>query len=100
MSNIDDLPEGAIDIGHDVYIVKLHDKEGKWVAIDEYHRNPTTGAWCGGFAPFDVESGYLTRQSEKWTVNSFEPLDLSPSLLCRACNHHGYIKQGRWEPCG
>jgi len=32
-------------------------------------------------------------------VASLEPLTLSPSLLCRSCNVHGYIRNGRWEDC-
>lgn len=33
-----------------------------------------------------------------WQVESWDPLTLSPSLLCRLCNDHGFIKQGRWIP--
>jgi hypothetical protein len=33
-----------------------------------------------------------------WQVESWEPLTLSPSLLCRTCGRHGFIKQGRWVP--
>ncbi len=32
-----------------------------------------------------------------WELVSLEPLTLSPSLLCRACGHHGFIRNGRWE---
>jgi hypothetical protein len=34
----------------------------------------------------------------RWTVESWEPLTLSPSLLCRVCGDHGFIRQGKWEP--
>lgn len=34
-----------------------------------------------------------------WTVKSWEPLTIWPSLLCGRCGDHGHIKQGRWEPC-
>lgn len=30
-----------------------------------------------------------------WTVESWEPLTISPSLLCH-CGDHGFIQQGRW----
>lgn len=33
-----------------------------------------------------------------WTVESLEPLTLSPSLLCRVCGCHGFIREGRWVP--
>lgn len=32
----------------------------------------------------------------QWTVESWEPLTLSPSLGCRACGDHGFIRSGRW----
>lgn len=31
-----------------------------------------------------------------WQVESWEPLTLSPSLLCTACGDHGFIRQGKW----
>jgi hypothetical protein len=30
-----------------------------------------------------------------WTVQSWEPLTISPSLLCH-CGDHGHIREGRW----
>ena len=32
-----------------------------------------------------------------WTVVSWEPLTLSPSLRC-GCGDHGFIRDGRWVP--
>jgi hypothetical protein len=31
-----------------------------------------------------------------WKVESEEPLTLSPSILCRACGDHGFIREGKW----
>lgn len=31
----------------------------------------------------------------KWTVENWEPLTLSPSVLC-SCGDHGFVKEGRW----
>jgi hypothetical protein len=33
-----------------------------------------------------------------WQVQSWEPLTVSPSLLCTACGDHGFIREGRWVP--
>ena len=33
-----------------------------------------------------------------WEVVSWEPLTLAPSLLCRLCGDHGFIRDGRWVP--
>lgn len=46
-------------------------------------------AWAKGFA------GSPTFQA--WTVETEEPLTLSPSILCRACGDHGHIRGGKWE---
>ncbi len=31
-----------------------------------------------------------------WTLERKEPLTISPSLLCRACGSHGFIRDGKW----
>jgi hypothetical protein len=65
--------------------------------IVDYHRRPDTGEWCGGSVPFLATDGRPT-----WTVNSLDPLDLDPSLLCApergGCGDHGYYKAGHWRP--
>ena len=33
-----------------------------------------------------------------WQVISWEPLTLSPSLLCQLCGDHGFIREGKWVP--
>jgi hypothetical protein len=54
--------------------------------------------YCEAAANLDSE---VTRQifpeSALWQVASWEPLTLSPSLLCH-CGDHGFIQQGRWVP--
>ncbi len=37
----------------------------------------------------------LFPHSPKWTVESWEPLTLSPSIDAGCC--HGYIRKGKWE---
>lgn len=31
-----------------------------------------------------------------WEVESWEPLTVSPSLLCCSCGDHGFIRSGQW----
>jgi len=69
------------------------DYEGQWVGIHEFHLHPVTGRPCGGWAPF---AGTALDTGNGWTVESLEPLTLSPSLLCRICGNHGFIRAGRW----
>lgn len=59
------------------------------------HRTPQ-GEWCLGGILFDCEQtrrGWPDRPM--WTVESWEPLTVSPSLLCH-CGDHGFIRSGRW----
>lgn len=99
---LDELPVGAQRLGggHDEWIVRLHDHHtGRWIGVDHYHRHPESGRWCGGCAMFDVpELAGRYAGTPLWHVEVFEPLTLSPSLLCRGCGRHGYIRAGAWEP--
>lgn len=40
----------------------------------------------------------ISPDSAKWTVESWMPLTVSPSILCRQCGDHGWLKEGRWIP--
>lgn len=31
-----------------------------------------------------------------WTVESWDLLTLSPSIACRQCGDHGFIREGKW----
>jgi hypothetical protein len=75
----------------------------KWGAIVGHPVGPhplvpeymATG-YCEGMVTFDEP---VQRQIEpnrpRWTVESWEPLTISPSVLC-ACGDHGFIREGRW----
>lgn len=100
-----DVRAGAIDIGNGVRIIYTLWGDHDPVGLIEYHpcepggtcRNPRTE--CGGAVLFDlpgVREAFPDRAV--WTVNSLDPLDLSPSLLCGCCGHHGWIRGGRWVP--
>ena len=52
---------------------------------------------CRGYIGLDPN---VTASAEAlWQVESWDPLTLSPSLLCTVCGDHGHIKSGKWEPC-
>jgi hypothetical protein len=66
-------------------------------ADDDNHGCQQRG-YCEAAASMD---GPVTRElfSEHalWQVESWEPLTLSPSILCH-CGDHGFIRDGRWVP--
>lgn len=32
-----------------------------------------------------------------WVVERWDPLTISPSILCDVCGDHGFIHRGKWE---
>lgn len=51
----------------------------------------------GGFIHFDTaDIRRVFGEDHVWTVESWDPLTVSPSLLCKACGDHGFIRAGRW----
>lgn len=59
------------------------------------HTKPD-GSYCEGAVTLDSpRSRRITGPHAFWTVQSRDPLTLSPSLLCD-CGDHGFIRDGRW----
>ena len=55
------------------------------------------GSECKSAVHFDVPGiRRIAPNQPVWQVESWEPLTLSPSLLCRRCGDHGFIRDGRW----
>lgn len=73
-----------------------------------YHLRPD-GTMCTGGITFDTPvMRQLVPERAMWQIESWKPLTISPSLLCKApvyagdevvgeCGDHGFIRQGRWE---
>ncbi len=91
--NVDGSHDALTDIGHGVSIsVRKSYDTGEPAGV--YYEHPgKNGATCCGYAPFKPE------WADGWDVTSLAPLTISPSLLCRACGHHGFIRNGEWVPC-
>ena len=55
------------------------------------------GADCESAVHFDIPEALLMGgERNVWRVESWDPLTLSPSLLCLLCGDHGFIREGRW----
>lgn len=78
------------DLGHGVY-GHLRQLDGVVHGFAYVHPG-IAGAPCAGWAPTRAEV------ETNWTIEQFEPLTLSPSLLCRICGHHGFVRNGCWAP--
>lgn len=88
-------PENAVDIGDGHRIVYV-DYEGEPAGVSDYHQK-ADGTWCGGWVTF-AGSAWARQfpNAPHWHVVSADPLTLAPSLLCRSCGDHGFIRDGRW----
>lgn len=100
-----ELAQTRIDLGSGrdaVYFTAHDDAEqlGEVIGLIETHPlqrvfdDRPAGAECAGVVFFDVPGNEVDRP--KWTVECWEPLTLSPSILCGLCGNHGFIRGGRW----
>jgi hypothetical protein len=69
------------------------DVERAGIIIQCPHDDPE---WGGGGIYFDLpETEHLAPADHRWTVESWDPLTLSPSIAM-GCGCHGYIRESRW----
>lgn len=74
-------------------VVETTDGEDQPAGWIEAHRN-SDGQWCVGSM---FRRGARTGEGRaQWDVVSEDPLTLTPSVLCRKCGNHGFIRDGRW----
>lgn len=99
----------AIDLGHGHTFQFLgwapdRDLNPQYEGIPDVERyaavveHPTpSGEPCASGVTFDSE---IARRIEPgkamWIVESWQPITLSPSLLCLRCGDHGFVRDGRW----
>lgn len=92
-------PWKNIDIGGG-HIISFVQYKGEICGLNDLHKRPDGTDCTGGWVAFAGRSwdrafdGKITT----WDVLQQDPLTLSPSLLCRVCGGHGWIRNGRWEP--
>lgn len=61
------------------------------------HKRADNGKDCLSAITFDSEVARRVFPANTiWQVQSWQPLTISPSLLCRLCGDHGFIREGKW----
>lgn len=94
-----ELDHGLHDAGHGVsYTFWYHDAE---------HTQPGGIYWWHGCPRIGPDEGPPYTGPDRpgeakwppWELISTKPLTIGGSLLCPPCGCHGFIRNGRWEPC-
>ena len=89
-----------IDLGDGHRIVFSEYEGEKRVGANIIH--PPVEGKCGGQGWIAFEGRSWARsfggRIETWDVVSEEPFTISPSILCRACGDHGFVRDGKWVP--
>lgn len=98
-------PSQPLDLGggHQLRFTGPADGQGHPIGVIERHPRPDTGQSCEGSLLFDTAPDRFRTTGDgsarpTWHVESWEPLTLSPSILCTACGNHGFVRDGRWAP--
>ncbi len=71
------------------------------VGLIEHHPKPdgAPGLYCGGYIAWVAADGITPKhQLVSGAPGDEEHLTISPSLLCRTCGNHGFIRDGKWVP--
>lgn len=87
-----------LDIGDGHQIKFATYKDDPHAGMNDRHVRPD-GTECVGFITFEGSAWAKEFEGGKiavWQVQSWEPLTISPSLLCRVCGDHGFIRGGKW----
>lgn len=102
----DDKPD--LDLGHGVTLEFFSAGDADRVGAHVEHPSPKTESGrCAGAIFFDTPDArrVLAEPRNFWQVQSWEPLTISPSVLCRGrntdgseCGFHGFIRDGKWVP--
>lgn len=96
MPSIKDLPWR--DIGHGVTACEFrYEPEGQLHIAYRHVCGPNADDESDRLA-FSAVPVSPEGNARDWKLESREPLTISPSLLCMSCQHHGFIREGKWVP--
>lgn len=86
-----------LDLGDNHRLIFANYKDDEHVGATVEHLRPD-GTQCSGWIAFEGRSWaqQFNGTIATWKVEQDEPLTLSPSILCRACGDHGFVRNGKW----
>lgn len=81
-----------LDLGGDITNAEVRFIDGEPSGV--YYMHPCVdGKVRAGYVPI---ARVPAPPHNEWKLEQLEPLTISPSLLCTACKHHGFIRDGKW----
>jgi hypothetical protein len=88
------------DIGHGVFLSRVVDTSGNWIGLLEWHECNSMNVTDSGVAAGGVnfENAPESVKGPRWQLVQADPITIMPSVLCRTCGLHGWIREGRWVP--
>lgn len=95
------MTDDRIDLGHghEASPFFSDDCGSEPVGLLIRHPRPDGTGACLAHVYFDLPHvRAIHPDAARWQVESLEPLTLAPSILCRICADHGYIRNGQWMP--
>lgn len=86
------------DLGSGVSYSKIVDSDDAWIGLHIWHANCPVHGNSSEDNLGCIGTVWLTPLEGRpsWTVESWEPLTISPSILRKECGLHGWIREGRW----
>lgn len=92
------MTKEALDLGDNHTLTFASYLSDAHAGANVFHLKPD-GSTCEGFVAFADRAwakAFSPGSIATWVVEQEEPLTLSPSLLCRVCGDHGFVREGRW----
>jgi hypothetical protein len=89
----DAVLEGSVEIpggAREHRIKSFTNSAGAIAGWHVLHRR-ASGEWCMGTVNIDPNTAQGV-----WQLIQLDPLTIDPSILCRTCGEHGYIREGQW----
>lgn len=88
------------DLGDGFSFIFMEDADGVFGLI-EHHPHPVDEqhpfGYCGGWVGWRQSGAQeIKHQLIAGGPDDVEHLTIAPSILCRQCGNHGFIREGRW----
>jgi hypothetical protein len=86
-----------IDLGDNHTMIFSEYQGEKRVGANIVHQ-AADGSKCQGWISFEGRAwaNSFNGSIATWKVEQDEPITLSPSIACRVCGDHGYVRDGKW----